>query len=105
MNFKGNLPLMILYILSKGANHGYSIARYIEAESAGYFDIKAGTLYPTLHNLEEQGMIESYRQIENGRDLRYYRITEKGQEKLSAVLKDWENHVRAVNRVLKGRAL
>lgn len=101
MNFRGSLPLMVLYVLSKGANHGYRIAQHIGAESDGFFDVKAGTLYPTLHSLEKQGMIESYKEKENGRELRYYTMTPAGKKQLTESLTEWEGHVNAVNRVLR----
>jgi DNA-binding PadR family transcriptional regulator len=92
---------MILYILSFGQAHGYSIARFIEQQSEGFFDVKAGTLYPTLHSLEHQDLITSRREMENGRELRYYTLTDRGRKKLAETLHEWDLHVAAVNRVLQ----
>ena len=101
MNFRGSLPLMVLYVLSKESNHGYRIAQLIESESDGFFDVKAGTLYPTLHSLEKQGVIVSYKDVENGREVRYYKLTSDGKKQLEASLTEWDGHVNAVNRVLR----
>ncbi|MEQ8672721.1 MAG: PadR family transcriptional regulator [Aggregatilineales bacterium] len=101
MNFRGSLPLMVLYVLSKGSNHGYRIAQHIESESDGFFNVKAGTLYPTLHSLEKQGVIDSYKDVENGREVRYYRLTSDGKKQLDTSLTEWDGHVSAVNRVLR----
>jgi PadR family transcriptional regulator, regulatory protein PadR len=104
MNMKGSLPLLILHTLSSGAHHGYRIASQIKDQSAGVLDFKEGTLYPTLHALEQNGMIESYKEIENGRERRYYRLTKKGSASLHEERAEWETFASAVNAVLKGVA-
>lgn len=59
MNFRGSLNTLILQNLKKGPNHGYRIAQEIKQTSKGVLDFKEGTLYPALHGLENQGLIES----------------------------------------------
>lgn len=100
MNLKGSLPLLILHLLSEGPYHGYHIARRIRDESAGVLDFKEGTLYPTLHGLEKQGLIEAYRAVENGRKRRYYRLTDMGRAALDDQREEWQQFTRAVNAVL-----
>lgn len=102
MNLKGSLPLLILYNLSKGPNHGYQIAKQIKLQSEGVLDFREGTLYPTLHGLEKQGLIEAYNELENGRERRYYRLTDSGHATLDAELAEWSRFTNAVNGVLKG---
>ena len=101
MNIKGSLPLLILRILSSKPSHGYEIAKQITAQSDGLLDFKSGTLYPTLHTLEQEGLIESYTQEENGRLRRYYRLREVGRKALQQEIEEWAGFVRAVNRVLE----
>ncbi len=102
MNMKGSLPLLILHTLAGGARHGYRIAMQIKEQSAGVLDFKEGTLYPTLHALEQQGMIESYKEMENGRERRYYRLLAKGKAALATERAEWERFANAVNSVLDG---
>jgi PadR family transcriptional regulator PadR len=102
MNLKGSLPLLVLHILANGANHGYGIAKQIKDESRGVLDFKEGTLYPTLHGMEKQGLIEAYQQEESGRMRRYYRLTKRGQAMLDAQREEWSRYTHAVNLVLKG---
>lgn len=102
MNLKGSLPLLILVILSRGPCHGYQIARAIKQQSDGVLDFKEGTLYPTLHGLEAQGLVESFTVEEGGRTRRYYRLTESGQGELERQLAHWARFTEAVNLVLKG---
>ncbi|MCC6614467.1 MAG: PadR family transcriptional regulator [Anaerolineae bacterium] len=105
MNFRGSLTLLILYVLSKGPNHGYQIAKAIKQQSQGILDFKEGTLYPTLHGLEGQGMIQAFEQAENGRTRRYYRLTQDGRALLEEELDEWSRYSSAVNDILKGAQL
>ena len=102
MNLKGSLPLLVLHVLAKGANHGYGIAKLIKDQSQGVLDFKEGTLYPTLHGMEKQGLIEAYQQEESGRMRRYYRLTKSGQSVLDAQREEWSRYTDAVNMVLNG---
>jgi transcriptional regulator len=102
MNLKGSLPLLILHVLTNGATHGYQIAKQIKLLSNEVLDFKEGTLYPTLHNLEAQGWIESFEQAENGRVRRYYRLTDAGRAALDAQRDAWDRYATAVNHVLRG---
>jgi PadR family transcriptional regulator, regulatory protein PadR len=102
MNLKGSLPLLILHVLTGSATHGYQIAKQIKLLSNEVLDFKEGTLYPTLHNLEAQGLIESFEQEENGRVRRYYRLTDAGRAALDAQRDAWNRYATAVNHVLRG---
>ena len=59
MNLKGTLPTLILEALVKEPSHGYRIAQGIKERSQGVLDFKEGTLYPALHKLENEGVVES----------------------------------------------
>lgn len=100
INMKGSLPLLILHVLTEGQNHGYQIAKEIKEQSEGVLDYKEGTLYPTLHGLEKQGMIQSSTQRINGRKRRYYRITDAGRVELANQQAAWTAYAGAVNKVL-----
>ncbi len=100
MNMKGSLPLLILQALSTGPSHGYNIAQKIKSRSKGELDFKEGTLYPTLHQLEQQGLLDAYSEDENGRTRRYYQLTARGRKELEKGLKEWKQFVQAVNLAL-----
>lgn len=100
MNLKGSLPLLILHVLVDGPNHGYRIARRIKETSGGVLDFREGTLYPTLHGLEKDGLITSTKHKENGRQRRYYELTEAGHTALAAARAEWDSYAQAVNKVL-----
>jgi len=100
MNLKGSLPLLVLHVLAQGSNHGYGIAKLIKDQSSGVLDFKEGTLYPTLHSMEKQGLIEAFEQEEGGRMRRYYRLTTAGRAVLDAQREEWSRYSDAVNLVL-----
>jgi PadR family transcriptional regulator PadR len=100
MNFKGTLPTLILEALIHEPSHGYRIAQKIKERSQGVLDFKEGTLYPALHKLENEGSVESYESIENGRPRRYYRITKSGRAILARDRGEWRELSRAVTMIL-----
>lgn len=100
MNFKGTLPPLILEALARQPLHGYRIAQRIKERSEGVLDFKEGTLYPALHKLESEGLVESYEDVENGRPRRYYRITKSGRATLAKDRAEWRQLSRAVTTIL-----
>ena len=101
MNLRGTLPTLILESLEHQSDHGYSIAQRIKKRSRGVLDFKEGTLYPALHKLEREDLVESYENVENGRTRRYYRITKPGRGALASDRAEWQKVSRAVTLILK----
>ena len=100
MNFRGTLPTLILQALAKAPSHGYRIAQQIKERSQGVLDFKEGTLYPALHKLQNEGLVDSFEEIEKGRPRRYYRITKSGRAVLAKDRTEWRNLSRAVTMIL-----
>ena len=78
--FLGFVKIHILYHAAEGPIYGAEMAQ--ELHCHGY-DISPGTLYPTLHGLEQSGYLISEERVVAGRRRKYYRITPKGQEALA----------------------
>jgi len=89
-----------LEALKHEPSHGYRIAQRIKERSQGVLDFKEGTLYPALHKLENEGMVESYDSVESGRPRRYYRITRSGRGMLTKDRAEWQALSRAVTTIL-----
>src|SRR5450432_1886273 len=100
MNLKGTLPALILEALLREPSHGYRIAQRIKERYEGVLDFKEGTLYPALHKLESEGLVESSEGIENGRPRRCYRITKGGRAALAKDRGEWRELSRAVTMIL-----
>ena len=86
---KGSTVILILTLLSRKEMYGYEMVKEIEGRSSGLFTLKEGTLYPILHTLEVDLMVESYWSDEGGRKRKYYRITDKGRRQLEEKKKEW----------------
>jgi transcriptional regulator len=100
MNFKGTLPTLILDALVHEPSHGYRIAQQIKERSQGVLDFKEGTLYPALHKLANDGLVESFEGVEKGRLRRYYRITKSGRGLLAKDRAEWRELSQAVSAIL-----
>jgi PadR family transcriptional regulator PadR len=97
-----SLPaLLILAVLEEGAAHGYEIARRVDATSAGVLDLKEGTLYPRLYQLEREGLVVGrWTAAGTARRTRVYELTPAGIERLLEQRAVWRTRVDAADRVL-----
>jgi transcriptional regulator len=99
---KGTLALLILSLLSRKAMYGYEIAATVHADTDGAFTWREGSLYPSLHKLEQQGLIVGqWEEKETGRKRRYYRLAKKGRDALAEKEQSWSDLCAAVNRILE----
>ena len=81
--------------------YGYQMAKEVDKRSSGYFAFKEGTLYPALHRMERDHLVEGkWLDTPNGVRRRYYKITAKGREALADRLKEWRKFTRAMNSVM-----
>lgn len=95
--------MLILGLLEKSDMYGYQMIEELERRSQNIFTLKAGTLYPILHTLEQQNMIESYdTEIDSARPRKYYRITKEGRKLLEEKKTEWNVYTSTVNKVLGG---
>jgi PadR family transcriptional regulator len=82
---------LVLAILKQGPSYGYAIIQEVKDLSGGELAWSEGMLYPVLHRLEEQDLIESYEGTgETGRKRRYYRLRAEGRRALADEKRQWE---------------
>ena len=99
---KGTLSLLILSLLNRRPMYGYEIVSTVRQETEGAFEWKAGSLYPSLHNLEKLGLIASEWRGDTGqRQRKYYLLTEPGRKVLAEKSETWTTMVWAVNTILE----
>lgn len=99
---KGTLGLLILRTLELEPRHGVGIADRIEQLTRGTFNVKAGSLFPALHRLEQEGFIAGEWSVTHGgRRVKAYRLTAAGRQQLIAEKKQWARIVSAVGLVLE----
>ena len=98
---QGTLDLLILRTLSAGPKHGWGIALTIQQVSQEVLQVNQGSLYPALHRLEQQGLIEAeWGNSENNRQAKFYQLTRLGRKQLTEETKNWERLAEAVGRIL-----
>jgi transcriptional regulator len=98
---KGTLDLLVLRTLELQPLYGAAIAERIFQTTRGTFQIKAGSLFPALHRLEQDGWIEGeWETPPKGRRIKCYRLTRAGRRHLSAEKATWARVVTAMNLVL-----
>ena len=99
----GSTGLLILRLLEEEDLYGYQMIERLRARSDDTFSLKAGTLYPLLHTLETQGLVQSYEQAAEGARVRkYYHLTDAGRTRLAEKTAEWREFSGAVERVLRG---
>ena len=99
---KGSTETLLLSILADEAMYGYQLAKEMGTRSSGYFRFKEGTLYPALHRLERDGLVEGiWGTSHNGQNRRYYHITDRGRARLESMLEEWDLFTKAVNLVAR----
>lgn len=75
----------VLTALVSGPRHGYGILGEVEELSEGRVRLKVGSLYGVLERLVSEGLVEPDREeVHRGRFRRYYRLTQRGHQKLVA---------------------
>jgi transcriptional regulator len=100
---QGTLDLMILTILAREPLHGYGISQRLSSLSHDHFRVNPGSLFPSLYRLEQDGKLKAeWRDTENNRRAKYYRLTAAGKRQLEQHRERWNRVSFAVTSVLEG---
>ena len=75
----GSTSMLILRLLEEKDMYGYEMIETLEQKSNNVFTLKAGTLYPLLHSLEDKTYLTAYESEVNGKVRKYYSITKSGR--------------------------
>lgn len=82
---------LVLAILGEGESYGYAIIKRVAELSGGHLQWTDGMLYPVLHRLERQGLVEAkWSEAETGRRRKYYKITSEGRAHLAVQRQQWQ---------------
>ena len=94
--------LLVLSLLAGEDMYGYQMIVELARRSDHTFEMKEGTLYPVLHGLEKEGLVEAYQQeAPTGRVRKYYHLTRRGGAALKSEAEAWQSYSGAVNAVLR----
>lgn len=101
MGFKIESALLeacVLSILSKGDTYGYVLTQSMKQ----VLDISESTLYPVLRRLQKNEYLRTYDQPYQGRNRRYYSVTDKGKEQFEIYKKEWKEYKEQIDSLLSG---
>jgi PadR family transcriptional regulator PadR len=99
---QGTLDLLILKSLALDELHGMGISRRIAQITNGTFEVKAGSLFPALHRMEEAGWLSSsWGESETNRRAKFYRLTKTGTRQLNTEAERWERISLAMASALR----
>ena len=96
----GSMTMLLLKLLSEKDMYGYEMIDTLRKRSQNVFELKAGTLYPLLHGLEEKGLLTVYEQEHQGKTRKYYHVTKEGLKLLERKVEEWNVYADAVSNVL-----
>jgi PadR family transcriptional regulator, regulatory protein PadR len=81
---------LVLAILGEGENYGYALIQRVRELSGGGIEWTEGMLYPVLHWMEKEDLIQSeWREAETGRKRKYYRLRREGRKALQTEREQW----------------
>lgn len=104
MGFQAGAALLdacVLSVLQKEDTYGYVLTQTLK----DILGISESTLYPVLRRLQKDGFLTTYDQPWQGRNRRYYTITEKGREQAELYRKEWESYRDNINKLMYGSDL
>lgn len=96
----GSMAMLLLKLLSEKDMYGYEMIDTLRRRSQNVFELKAGSLYPLLHSLEEKNLLSSYEEEVLGKVRKYYSITKDGKKVLGRKKEEWQEYAKAVTQVL-----
>ncbi|CAM3928143.1 PadR family transcriptional regulator [Flavobacterium sinopsychrotolerans] len=93
--YKGSLNTIIMKLLEEnGKMYGYEITQKVKAITQGELNITEGALYPALHKLEAEGLLDVEIEKVDNRMRKYYKLTETGQKETVNRLSELEDFIR-----------
>jgi len=92
------LDACVLAVLSRGDAYGYILTQNIKR----IIEVSESTLYPVLRRLQNEGHLSAYDNSFNGRNRRYYQITDQGRQKLAEYVCQWTEYRAGLDKILVG---
>ena len=98
----GSMAMLLLQRLEERDLYGYEMIETLRERSNQVFELKAGTLYPLLHSLEEKNLVTAYEREVSGKVRKYYSITKEGNHFLRKKKEEWKEYTAGVEGVIGG---
>jgi len=99
--YKGSLSTIILKLLGEHDKmYGYEITQKVKELTKSELKITEGALYPALHKLEAEGLLDVEVLKVDNRLRKYYKLTEKGTKETASKLLELENYLKTMQTFL-----
>jgi PadR family transcriptional regulator PadR len=99
--YKGSLNTIIMKLLEEnGKMYGYEITQKVKLITVGELHITEGALYPALHKLEAEGLLDVEIEKVDNRIRKYYKLTESGHKETINRLLELENFIRNMQNLV-----
>ncbi|MBC30349.1 MAG: PadR family transcriptional regulator [Muricauda sp.] len=99
--YKGSLSTIILKLLDEGGKmYGYEITQKAKQLTKGDLKITEGALYPALHKLEAEGLLDVEVAKVDNRMRKYYKLTEQGEKETANRLAELEEFIRNMQQLV-----
>lgn len=99
--YKGSLQTIILKLLEeKDKMYGYEITQKVKELTKGELSITEGALYPALHKLEAEGLLDVEVAKVDNRLRKYYKLTENGTKETASKLAEMEDFLRTMQTIV-----
>ncbi len=92
------LDACVLGIVALEDTYGYDLTQKIGSQ----LGVSETALYPVLRRLSKDEMLTTYEKLYDGRNRKYYTVTEKGLEKLEFYKSSWQEYKNAIDKILDG---
>ena len=93
------IEFLILSVVNREDSYGYEISQTVKLAAS----IKESTLYPILRKLEQNGFLTTYNQEFQGRNRKYYSITDAGRKQLVYLEEEWNTYKDTIDGIIEGR--
>lgn len=104
--YKGLLEPIVMQLLQKNKRlYGYEITQRVKELTLGELQITEGALYPLLHRLEAEGILEVETENIGNRLRKYYSLTKSGKKQTNAAVEEMKNFVSTLQLLLNPKAI
>ena len=99
--YKGCLePILLRLLKDNGRMYGYQMTQMVKEITKGELNITEGALYPLLHKLEEQGVVETETEMNGNRMRKYYSLTKAGKKQTSLAMEEMKAFMQSLEFIV-----
>ena len=94
-------PLVLKLLHEQGRMYGYEITQRMRDLTAGQVQLTEGALYPLLHKLEADGLVETEQEVYNNRMRKYYRLSRKGKKQSAQAIESLQQFFQVLGMLVQ----